>query len=90
MILLNGILFGVAHMLFNNWVAVIGTGLIGCVLAYRYAATGSLWAVVIEHTLWGWLVFTVGLGGFFFTGVSNMPAWDLFQRFLRDMQGLVG
>ncbi|MEL7048319.1 MAG: CPBP family intramembrane glutamic endopeptidase, partial [Pseudomonadota bacterium] len=50
MIFANGMLFGVAHMLFGNWVAVIGTGVIGCLLAYRYAATRSLWAVVIEHT----------------------------------------
>jgi hypothetical protein len=27
--------------------------------------------VWIEHTLWGWLVFTVGLGGFFFTGIAT-------------------
>jgi hypothetical protein len=40
-------------------------------LAYRYEATRSFWAVWIEHTLWGWLVFTIGLGGYFFTGVSN-------------------
>lgn len=89
MILTNGILFGVAHMLFQNWVAVLGTALIGCLLAYRYATTRSLWAVVIEHTLWGWLVFTVGLGGFFFTGISNMPAWNVFQKILRDAMTLV-
>ncbi|MEO1207033.1 MAG: CPBP family intramembrane glutamic endopeptidase [Pseudomonadota bacterium] len=89
MIVLNGVLFGVAHMLFGNWVAVIGTAVIGCLLAYRYAATRSLWAVVIEHTLWGWLVFTVGLGGFFFTGQSNMPAWQMLQRFIGDFRGLV-
>mgnify|MGYP000938187170 CR=1 FL=1 len=28
----------------------------------------------IEHVLWGWLVFTIGLGVFFFTGFKN-PAW---------------
>jgi hypothetical protein len=26
------------------------------------------WAVFVEHTLWGALVFTVGLSRFFFTG----------------------
>ncbi|MEO1282283.1 MAG: CPBP family glutamic-type intramembrane protease, partial [Pseudomonadota bacterium] len=89
MIILNGMLFGVAHMLFGNWVAVVGTGIIGCLLAYRYASTRSLWAVVIEHTLWGWLVFTVGLGGFFFTGISNMPAWRAFQQIITDAKALV-
>ena len=38
--------------------------------ALRYALTRSFWAVYLEHTLWGALVFTVGLGRFFFTGVG--------------------
>ena len=32
--------------------------------------TRSFWAVFLEHTLWGGLVFTVGLGRYFFTGVG--------------------
>jgi len=70
-IVVNGLLFGFAHILFRNWVAPATTMLMGLLFAYRYAATGSFWAVWLEHTLWGWLVFTVGLGGYFFTGVSN-------------------
>lgn len=73
LILANGVLFGFAHFLFGNWVAIAGTAVIGTLLAYRYEATRSFWAVWLEHTLWGWLVFTVGLGHFFFTGVSNFP-----------------
>lgn len=90
MILTNGVFFGLAHVMFGNWVAVAGTTAVGCVLAYRYVATRSLWAVVIEHTLWGWLVFTVGLGGFFFTGISNMPAWHRFQEFIGELRSLLG
>ncbi len=86
MIVVNGVLFGFAHVMFGNWVAVVGTAMIGMLLAYRYAETRSLWAVFIEHTLWGWLVFTVGLGGFFFTGHSNMAAWRYFQEFLDTLQ----
>lgn len=71
LIVVNGLLFGFGHFLFGNWIAVLGTAALGMLLAYRYAETRSLWAVLIEHTLWGWLVFTVGLGGYFFTGVSN-------------------
>lgn len=71
LILANGILFGFAHFLFGNWIAIAGTAVIGTLLAYRYEATRSFWAVWLEHTLWGWLVFTVGLGHYFFTGVSN-------------------
>ncbi|MFN3869585.1 MAG: type II CAAX prenyl endopeptidase Rce1 family protein [Hyphomicrobiaceae bacterium] len=71
LILLNGLLFGFGHVLFANWIAVAGTMITGMLFAYRYDATRSFWAVWLEHTLWGWLVFTVGLGGYFFTGVPN-------------------
>ncbi|MEM7746947.1 MAG: CPBP family intramembrane glutamic endopeptidase, partial [Pseudomonadota bacterium] len=67
----NGLLFGFAHIIFGNIIAVVGTAVIGFVLAYRYYETRSFWAVWLEHSLFGCLVFTVGLGRFFFTGVSN-------------------
>lgn len=71
-ILLNGAAFGFAHIIFGNWVAVVGTAALGILLAWRYTATHSFWAVWLEHTLYGWLVFTVGLGGFFFTGIASV------------------
>jgi CAAX protease family protein len=71
-ILVNGALFGFGHIMFGNWIAVIGTAGLGALLAYRYALTRSFWAVWFEHSLYGWLVFTVGLGRFFYTGVSNL------------------
>ena len=71
LVLASGLLFGFGHIIFKNWVAVGLTTLGGIFLAWRYAATRSFWAVWIEHTLWGWLVFTVGLGGFFFTGIAT-------------------
>ncbi len=90
MILANGLLFGFAHIVFDNTVAIVGTAVIGTLLAYRYATTRSFWAVVIEHTLWGWLVFTVGLNRFFFTGISNMPAWDRLNDWLDWAQRQIG
>ncbi|MFA5958289.1 CPBP family intramembrane glutamic endopeptidase [Hyphomicrobium sp.] len=74
LILANGLAFGFGHILFRNWIAVGGTFLIGMLLAWRYERTRSFWAVYVEHVLWGWLVFTIGLGVYFFTGVKN-PAW---------------
>lgn len=71
MIVANGALFGFGHVMFGNWIAVAGTAVVGMLLAYRYEVTRSFWAVWIEHTLWGWLVFTIGLGSYFFTGVSS-------------------
>ncbi len=74
LILANGLVFGFGHILFRNWIAVGGTFLIGLLLAWRYERTRSFWAVYVEHVLWGWLVFTIGLGVYFFTGIKN-PAW---------------
>lgn len=68
--LLNGVLFGLGHIVIGTQLAVFGTMATGVLFATRYALTRSFWAVFIEHTLWGALVFTVGLGQFFFTGVG--------------------
>jgi len=70
-IVLNGCLFGYAHLVMNNAFAIWSTALVGFLFAYRYVSTRSLWAVWLEHSLWGALVFTVGLGRWFFTGVGN-------------------
>lgn len=67
---INGALFGFAHVIIGNGVSIALSGALGLLLAYRYTRTQSVWAVWIEHTLYGWLVFTVGLGRYFFTGVS--------------------
>jgi membrane protease YdiL (CAAX protease family) len=75
-VMTNGAVFGFGHILFMNWVAVVGAFALGTLLAYRYERTRSYWAVCLEHTLYGWLIFTVGLGTFFFTGVWN-PLWRL-------------
>ena len=69
-ILLNGVLFGLGHIVIGTELAVYGTMATGTLFAYRYARTRSFWAVFVEHTLWGALVFTVGLGRFFFAGVG--------------------
>jgi membrane protease YdiL (CAAX protease family) len=71
-IVLNGLLFGFAHIVIGTWFAILATTVSGVILAARYAATCSYWAVFIEHTIWGWLIFTIGLGRFFFTGVANV------------------
>lgn len=67
---INGVLFGFAHVIIGNGLSIVLSGLLGLLLAYRYSETRSVWAAWIEHTLYGWLVFTVGLGRYFFTGVS--------------------
>lgn len=71
-VVLNGFLFGFAHIVVGSPFAILGTCVTGLLFATRYASTRSFWAVFLEHTLWGWMVFTLGLGRYFFTGVSNV------------------
>ncbi len=71
-IALNGVLFGFAHIVIGQPFAVVATVFGGCLFAARYLETRSVWAVMIEHTLWGAFVFTIGLGRYFFTGVANV------------------
>jgi hypothetical protein len=66
----NGALFGWAHIMFGNAVSIVLSGLLGLLLAYRYIHARSFWAVWIEHSLYGQLIFTIGLGRYFFTGHS--------------------
>ena len=68
----NGAAFGFAHIIFGNIIAVLGSMVVGWLLAYRYYETRSFLAVWLEHSLYGCLIFTVGLGRFFFTGISNL------------------
>jgi hypothetical protein len=71
-IVANGVLFGFAHIVIGQPFAVVATMLGGCLFAARYHETRSFWAVFLEHTLWGAFIFTIGLGRYFFTGVSNV------------------
>jgi hypothetical protein len=68
----NGALFGFAHIIFGSYVSVLLTTLLGGLVAWRYDATRSFWAVWLEHSLYGCLVFTIGLGHYFFTGVAGL------------------
>jgi len=55
-----------------HWEAVTISFIGGLIFAYRYTRTRSFLAVWLEHALYGDLIFTVGLGRFFFTGVANL------------------
>jgi membrane protease YdiL (CAAX protease family) len=62
--------FGLAHLLFGNPVAVILTLLGGWLFARRYQQTRSLLTVCVEHAAYGLLIFTVGLGRYFYHGTN--------------------
>ena len=68
-IVASGLAFGFVHLLYGNWVAVVLSTIGGFIFAYTYASYRSLFLVSLEHALYGQLVFTVGLGQFFYSGV---------------------
>jgi membrane protease YdiL (CAAX protease family) len=64
----NGLSFGLAHLVYGNWTALVLSTLGGWLFAYRYHRTGSLLAVGLEHGLWGDLLFTLGIGWYLYSG----------------------
>lgn len=62
--------FGFAHVALLNAVAVAVSTVGGVLFAHGYARHRRLWLVCLEHALWGCLIFTAGLGRFFFSGAN--------------------
>jgi hypothetical protein len=69
-IAVNAALFGIGHLMLGNFVGVIGSAALGALLAWRYVQTKSYWAVWLEHSLYGGLIFTLGLGRYFYSGAA--------------------
>ena len=69
-ILVSAFVFGFMHVVFLNWLAPLMTLAGGLLFAWTYERSKSLLAVTIEHALWGCLVFTIGIGWYFYGGSS--------------------
>lgn len=63
-------LFSWVHIVYLNAFALWGTLIAGYVFNWIYwnyrDEPGIMWRVMLEHSLYGLIIFTVGLGGFFF------------------------
>lgn len=70
-IMLNAVLFSFGHIIFGTLPSLVISFFGGLLFAWRYEHTRSFWAVVIEHALYGNLIFSLGLGRHFYTGVAN-------------------
>jgi uncharacterized protein len=68
MIIASALAFGFAHVIFQNVLAVLLTAVGGLLFARTYARTRSLVLASIEHTLYGWLIITIGLGWYVYLG----------------------
>ena len=64
----SGICFGLAHLFFLNVPAILLGTLGGLMFSYTYAKSNSVILSSLEHALWGDLIFTVGLGIYFYSG----------------------
>lgn len=56
--------FCVAHVIFHNWLALTLTAIAGLVIAITYDRHRSVMLATIEHSLYGGVIFTIGLGQF--------------------------
>ncbi|HTQ71811.1 MAG TPA: CPBP family intramembrane glutamic endopeptidase [Acidocella sp.] len=66
----SAIAFSYAHIIYLNPLAVVLTLAGGAMFARSYSKTRSLTLTALEHALYGCLVFTIGLGRYFFSGAA--------------------
>jgi hypothetical protein len=64
----SAVTFAYAHVLFINPVAPVFSFIGGLIFASTYARSRSLALVTIEHSLYGLVLFVVGLGWYFWSG----------------------
>jgi uncharacterized protein len=72
LMLVSGLAFGFAHVVFDNSVAPALCAVGGLMFAYTYHKTRSLALVCVEHALYGNFIFTVGLGRYFYHGAVGV------------------
>lgn len=58
--------FAFLHIIYLNWLALLLTFIAGFVFSLNYKQTGYLVAPIMEHAIYGNLIFTIGFGTFFF------------------------
>lgn len=73
-IIASGLAFGMAHIIFQNWVAPLLTAVGGILFALTYAKHRALSLVSLEHALFGDFIFTIGLGYYFYHGTVGALA----------------
>jgi hypothetical protein len=64
----NAVAFGALHLVYPNLVAPLLSVPAGLLMAHTFRRTGTLGPVWIEHVVYGMLLFTLGLGQYFYDG----------------------
>lgn len=70
---LNAALFSFAHLMYWSWVVAIMTFVGGLIFGWAYRVRGSFTLAVILHGLAGNILFTIGLGIYFYSGNVVRP-----------------
>lgn len=68
MVTASAVAFGLAHLFFGNWLAPLLSTAGGWLFARTYLRSASTAQASLEHALWGDVIFTVGLGWYFYGG----------------------
>lgn len=68
LVLANGLIFGWVHIVLANWVAIVFSAIGGFLFAHTYQKYRSLALCCVEHAMYGWFIFTIGMGYFFYHG----------------------
>ncbi len=69
---LSAIAFAFGHIIYFHPLSIVLTFLGGYLFSWTYFKTRSLLAVSFEHALYGCLLYTIGLGRFFYTGFDQL------------------
>ncbi|WP_024799326.1 CPBP family intramembrane glutamic endopeptidase [Nocardia sp. BMG51109] len=72
LVLASAAAFGYVHIAFGSWISVALSGIGGWIFATRYLRTRSLFTASVEHSIYGMLLFTVGLGEYFYHGADRV------------------
>lgn len=70
LLLASAVAFALVHVVFRNWVAPPLSFAGGMLFAATYERTGSSLVAAIQHALFGCLLFTIGLGWYFYHGAA--------------------
>lgn len=66
----NALVFAYVHIVFENWLAVVLTFFGGFLFAHTYLKSRSTLLSAIEHSLYGDLLYILGLGYYFYHGTN--------------------
>lgn len=72
-IILNATLFSLAHLMYWSWVVAFMTFFGGLAFAWSYEKQRNFPQAVLLHAIAGNLLFTIGLGVFFYSGNVQRP-----------------